>query len=201
MTDSSSTVKVFMDLLPNQPRNDQSREQFQSMLLQRLEERLQSSVERIWDLPPIILKYPQKEYVDLLVEARDLYVEGNYYSCVAMCGIVGERIIKDVLRTSVRIEKDRMIAVPQDNAFDQLEHVEVGGMIQFLKEAEILAVDGAKAAVKLIKQRNRYAHARGKKPEHDALKAIKLLHLLVEDTVSMFKDYELKKGKFVRKPK
>jgi len=129
------------------------------MLRQRLEKRLQTSVERIWDLPPIILKNPQAEYVALLVEARDLYVAGNYYSCVAMCGIVGERIIKDVLRASVRIEKDGIVGVPQDKAFDQLEHVEVGGMIRFLKEAELLVADAAKAAEDLGRLRNQYAHA------------------------------------------
>lgn len=165
-----------------------------------MEERLQTSVERIWELPPIILKNPQAEYVALLVEARDLYVAGNYYSCVAMSGIVGERIIKDVLRASVRIQRDGTVVVPQDKAFDQLEQVEVGGMVRFLKEAEVLAAEAAKAAEELSRLRNQYAHARGKKPERDALEAIKLLHALVEGTVSMFKDFELKDGVFVRKP-
>jgi hypothetical protein len=137
VTETSSTIEVFLDFLPNQPKNDQSREQFVSMLRLRLEERLQASVERIWDLPSIILKRPQSEYVALLVEARDLYVSGNFYSCVAMCGIVGERIIKDVLRASVRLEKDGVIHIPQDKAFDQLEYVEVAGIIRFLKEAEL----------------------------------------------------------------
>lgn len=144
MTETSSTIEVFLDFLPNQPKNDQSREQFVSMLRLRLEERLQASVERIWDLPSIIFKRPQSEYVALLVEARDLYVSGNFYSCVAMCGIVGERIIKDVLRASVRLEKDGVIHIPQDKAFDQLEYVEVAGIIRFLKEAELIAANPGK---------------------------------------------------------
>ena len=200
MTETSSTIEVFLDFLPNQPKNDQSREQFVSMLRLRLEERLQASVERIWDLPSIILKRPQSEYVALLVEARDLYVSGNFYSCVAMCGIVGERIIKDVLRASVRLEKDGVIHIPQDKAFDQLEYVEVAGIIRFLKEAELIAANPAKAAEDLGKLRNRYAHARGKNPDRDALEAIKLLHSLIEGTVSMFNEFEIKDGVFVRKP-
>ena len=117
-----------------------------------------------------------------------------------MCGIVGERIIKDVLRASVRLEKDGVIHIPQDKAFDQLEYVEVAGIIRFLKETELIAANPAKAAEDLGKLRNRYAHARGKNPDRDALEAIKLLHSLIEDTVSMFKEFEIKDGVFVRKP-
>lgn len=117
-----------------------------------------------------------------------------------MCGIVGERIIKDVLRASVRLEKDGVIHIPQDKAFDQLEYVEVAGIIRFLKETELIAANPAKAAEDLGKLRNRYAHARGKNPDRDALEAIKLLHSLIEGTVSMFKEFEIKDGVFVRKP-
>ena len=116
-----------------------------------------------------------------------------------MCGIVGERLVKDVLRASVLVEKDGKPQRPADVAFDQLERVEVNGIVRFLKEAELLSADSAKAARTLGELRNQYAHARGKKPQRDALKAIKLLHTLVEGTVSMFKDFEIKDGVFVRK--
>jgi len=36
-------------------------------------------------------------------------------------------------------------------------------------------------------------------PQADALAAIKYLHQVVEDTVSIFKDHEIKDGNFVRK--
>ena len=49
--------------------------------------------------------------------------------------------------------------------------------------------------------RNAYAHARGKNPEDDAAKAITWLHAIVEDTVSVFKDFDVKDGAFVRKTK
>ena len=116
-----------------------------------------------------------------------------------MCGIVGERLVKDVLRSSILIQKDGNPKPPADAAFDQFEHVEVGGIILFLKEAELLNAEAARAATDLGDLRNQYAHAHGKKSEEDALKAVKLLHALVEDTVSVFKTHTIMDGSFVLK--
>jgi len=54
------------------------------MLRERFEARLAESVERIWDLPPIILKESTGDYVILLLEARELFVADYFYSCVAI---------------------------------------------------------------------------------------------------------------------
>ena len=70
----------------------------------------------------------------------------------------------------------------------------MNGIVRFLGKAELLNVDAAKAALKLGEMRNQYAHARGQNPEDDAIKAIKLLHVLTEATVSVFKEFELKAG-------
>ncbi len=59
--------------------------------------------------------------------------------------------------------------------------------------------EAAKAADELGQLRNSYTHARGKDPQKDAIEAIKLLHKLVEDTVSMFKDFAFKGGVFIPK--
>lgn len=192
------TMNVFLDLLPNQPKNEHGRENFRGMLRERFEARLAESVERIWDLPPIILKEPTNDYVVLLLKARELFVAGYFYSCVAMCGIIGERLVKDVLRASVLVEKEGQAERPKDATFDQLERVETSGLTRFLKEAGLLSKEAARAADKLSQLRNGYAHARGKDSPKDAIEAIKLLHVLVEGTVSVFKDFEIKNGAFVR---
>ena len=90
-------------------------------------------MERIWELPPLILQKPFGEYVSLLVEARELFIAGLFYSCVAMCGIVGERLVKDMLRSSVLVYKAGNATRPPGEAFDPLEHVEVNGIIEFLQ--------------------------------------------------------------------
>jgi hypothetical protein len=116
-----------------------------------------------------------------------------------MCGIVGERLVKDSLRASVLVENGGEVARPTDRAFDKFERVSVNDVAQFLAEAGVLGPDAAKAASDLLQLRNQYAHARGKNPDADAVKAITYLHSLVEGTVSVFKDFEIKDGVFVRK--
>ncbi|CBE69438.1 MAG: hypothetical protein F9K13_09490 [Candidatus Methylomirabilis oxygeniifera] len=200
MSDESLPGAVFLDLLPNQPKNDETRKAFQAILRHRFEAQIVQSAERVWDLPPIILQKPQNEYLQLLLEARELCLDGYFYSCVAMCGIIGERIVKDAFRAILLIRNGGIAKPPPDLALDQLEHVEVGGIVHFLREAAVLCVEAAKAADSLGKLRNRYAHARGKKPKKDALDAIKHLHTIVSDTVSVFRDFEIKSGVLVRKP-
>lgn len=192
-------MNVFLDLLPNQPKNDQTRDNFREMLRQRFEQGLPDTVERIWELPTIIIEEPFGDHLELLLEARTIFLAGHFYSCVAMCGIVGERLVKDIFRASVLVERNGTTARPSAGALDQFERVEINGIVRFLKETELLSADAAKAADGLGQLRNQYAHARGKKPDADALEAIKLLHTLVEGTVSVFKNFAIKDGAFVRK--
>jgi len=198
MSDQQGYTEVFLDLLPNQPRDDEMRELLRKEFAAECARRMPDVIERVWELPSMIVKL-SGEYLALLLEARQLYLSGCFYSCVAMCGIVGERLVKDVFRSSILIQKDGKSVRPTDAVFDQFERVEVRGMILFLKEAELLGVEAGKAAVDLGDLRNQYAHARGKKPQEDALKAIKLLHALVEDTVSVFKTHAMTDGSLVPK--
>jgi hypothetical protein len=187
----SELKEVYLDLTPNRPKTERTREDLGNELRQRFEERLPDAVERIWDLPPLVLQKPRGEYVALLVEARELYVEGHFYPCVAMCGIVGEWLVKDMLRASVVVYKAGNTICPTDEAFDQFEHVDASGIIRFLNKADLLGDGAQKAAQGLGELRNKYAHARGRDPRTDAIKALGLLHALVEGTVSVFKDFEL----------
>ncbi len=188
------SVPVYVDLNANKPKSDQTRGQFREMLQDKFDLKLAHSVERLWDLPPVILQRSNDEYVNLLVEARELFTIGYFYSCVAMCGIVGEKLVKDVLRDSILTMVDGVVERPIDEAFDQFERVDVSSIIRFLNRARLLTDDVRRAADDLIILRNQYAHARGKNPEVDALQAIKRLHILVEGTVSLLKDYEISEG-------
>src|SRR6266542_7151463 len=102
MDEQPTLREVYLDLLPNQPKDEIGRQNAATRLRQQLEMRIEASVERQWDLPPIIVN-PEGEYLALLLEARDLYIDGRFYSCVAMCGIVNQRLIKDTIRASVLI--------------------------------------------------------------------------------------------------
>ncbi|HEY6346906.1 MAG TPA: hypothetical protein VIY49_35910 [Bryobacteraceae bacterium] len=187
----SEFIEVYLDVTPDTPKTERTKEDFGNILRQKFEQGLPGAVERIWELPPVILQKPLAEYVSLLVEARELFVVGRFYSCVAMCGIVGERLVKDMLRASVLVHKAGNAIGPPSEAFDQLERVEVSGITGFLNKAALLDDGAKKAAQSLGELRNQYAHARGRDPHADAIKAIKLLHTLVEGTVSVFKDFEI----------
>jgi hypothetical protein len=188
---------VYIDLLSNQPKNEHTRERARQSLQNRVGLKLTDSVERLWDLPPVILQRPNDEYVSLLVEARELFTMGYFYSCVAMCGIVGEKLVKDQLRESTLVSIDGAANRPSEEAFDQLERVDVSAIVRFLNKAKLLTDEAKKAAEDLVGLRNQYAHARGKNPQRDALEAIKRLHVLLEGTVSILKDYQIVDGKFV----
>jgi hypothetical protein len=197
--DEQPTLREFyVDFLSNQPKNEIGLQNAANRLRWQLERRIEASAERYWDLPQLIV-YPEGEYLALLQEARQLYIDGYFYSCVAMCGIVNERLIKDTLRASILIEKDGKVERPASKVFDQLERVEVRGLAQFIREAGLLNEEAFDAAKKLGDLRNDYAHARGRQSQNDALKAIKWLHQVVEGTVSVLKDHEIKDGVFVRK--
>jgi hypothetical protein len=89
MSEQPQRMEVFLDRLSNAPKNDQTREGFRQVLRQQFQDELTNVVERVWDLPPMIVK-PHGEYLALLIEARKLYLIGYFYSCVAMGGIVVE---------------------------------------------------------------------------------------------------------------
>ena len=163
--------EVFIDFLPNQPKNEQTLESSRQMLRQQFEQRLPSAVERIWDLPPIMV-WPSETYHELLLEARHLFVDGYFYSCVAMCGIVGERLLKDMFRASILIQKAGQLTIPASAALDQLERTGARTITEFLSECGLLGDAAQQAAEKLQTLRNRYAHASGSDPQEDAISAL-----------------------------
>jgi hypothetical protein len=190
--------QAYVDFLSNRPKNEQTRTEFRQLLLAQFELRLPDAVERMFDLPSLIIKRrPSAEYLDLLQEARELFRVGYFYSCVAMCGIVSERLIKDLLRQSVLVLDEEQTKQPSDEAFDQLERVDSSAIIRFVNKAGLLNDGARKAAEYLIQLRNKYAHARGTSPKADALDAIKHLHDVVEGTVSLLRDYEFSEGRLI----
>jgi len=72
---------------------------------------------------------------------------------------------------------------------------------ELLIQSEAVDKPLRKSFMELSKLRDKYVHATGKNPEKDAQKAINYLHEIIEGTVSVFKHYEIQKGKFVRKNK
>lgn len=125
-------------------------------------------------------------HVPLLLEARELYRHGHFYSCVAMCGIASERIVKDVLGEGLAVRKDDEAVELPEEAIPELDRFELSAIARFLTKAGLLTPEARKAVLDLAELRNRYAHGSAARPHEDALKALGLLHDVLNRTVSRF---------------
>jgi len=94
--------------------------------------------------------------------------------------------MKDMLRASIKIERDGNLHTPGSEAFEHLEHIEALRLARFLQKVGLLPKEAFSAAHKLVELRNKYAHARGGNPDQDALDAIGHLHQVVKGTVSVY---------------
>ena len=195
--DDGQFVNIYIDVDRGAPDTERTRAEISNRFHRRLDGRLPGAVRRARRLPSLLLQHPDKEFVKLLLEARELFELGYFYGCVAMCGIVGERLIKDTLRRSLMVRGAEGIAQPTEDAFEQLERVDTRSLTAFLLKTGAIDSDTSAAARRLADLRNDYAHARGKAPEQDAEKAIRELHTVVYGTVSVFQDFEIREGRLV----
>ncbi|GAG57011.1 unnamed protein product, partial [marine sediment metagenome] len=156
-------------------------------------------ISRHRELPAIMVKMKDEEdeYVKILNETRRLYVEGKFYSCVAMCGVTSERIAKDIFKRIILVKKVNK-ATPS-KFFNQLGRIPMEVVRELVIAAGAVDSSLSNAFKKLASLRDKYVHARRISSKKDAQKAIKYLHEIIEGTVSVFKEYKIQKGKLVRK--
>lgn len=197
----TQAVSVYCDFIPNHARDPALVEELKARIIEESKGQADQMVARLATLPTLMVHHPFGDYVPLLREAREIYIRGYFYSCVAMCGITAERMVKDILRGSVMVRSGPAQATqPVAKAFDQLERVDVSSLARFLLKASIIEEPAWKALDGLFQLRNTYAHARGEAAESDALKAIQYLHTFVDHTTSVLKHNEIRDGKLVPKP-
>jgi hypothetical protein len=176
---------VYIDAPAELAKTADNRAKVRQKLQENFSLRLTDAVERVWQLPTVVVHRSDAEYISLLDEARELFKMGYFYSCVAMCGIVGEKLIKDLLRTSIQVSRDGVPTIPSPKAFEELAKLNASSLVNFATETELISADTRKAALRLGELRNEYAHARGRNPQRDALEAIEKLHLVIDGTVSL----------------
>ena len=167
------------------------------ILHDRLDKDFENIKDRYSNLPSIMVK--TGPHVDLLVETRELFAHGFFYSCITMCGVTAERIIKDIFISSTRIDVNGVIHGLSDDAIKEMESFDYYRIIKFIKNVGLISKETRKIAIVLLELRNKYSHARGDSSESDCLVAVKLLHKIIENTVSIFKQYDIKEGKLVKK--
>ena len=177
MADPDTNLAVDCDFTPNHAKEPFLAVGLREKLLLDCEKGADEVISRLATLPILMVYHPFGEYVPLLREAREIYTRGYFYACVAMCGITAERLVKDILRGSLMVRSGpNSASSPSALAFDQLERIDVSSLARFLAKASLIDDQAWKSLDALFQLRNTYAHARGKDPEADALKAIQHLH-------------------------
>lgn len=135
---------------------------------------------RLSQLPPLLIE--AGPYCELLREARDVFVDGHFYACVAMCGISFERFQRDKAEPCGAKRKDKMWEVRK-----------------MLKEKKTLSPKTLILCKEMADLRNEYAHGHGLKPKEDALKSLTWMHSFIDNETNLMRDYVIVDGILNRK--
>jgi len=136
--------------------------------------------ERLSQLPPLLIE--DGPYCRLIREARDVFVDGHFYACVAMCGISFERFQRDKAEPYGAILKDKMSRVRS-----------------ILKKNRLLLPKTLSLCKSMAELRNKYAHGHGLNPKEDALKSLEWMHSFIDNETNLMRDYVIVDGILNRK--
>ncbi|MFC1989455.1 hypothetical protein ACFLVW_02670 [Chloroflexota bacterium] len=184
---SGQTQPAYADFRPNEAKrrlreelSKGSQKGVTQLPSNTLDEAPHDRLERLSQLPPLLIE--DGSYCRLIREARDVFVDGHFYSCVAMCGISFERFQRDKAEPFGARRKHKMPRVRR-----------------ILQENMVLKVKTLTLCKKMAKLRNDYAHGDGLKPKEDALKALTWMHSFIENETSLMRDYVIMDGILSRK--
>jgi len=188
-------ITVAFDFIPNSLGTPELREEVAQHMRAQLEQALPGALDRYSTLPAIVT--PLGPFNTILDEARKHYVWGRFYSCVLVAGVTAERILRDLLRASLRVTSGDVAVPIPDVAAKHIDRLSMEDVREFLIKAGKLDSGLRKAAQQLAALRNKYAHGGGTASGNDARAAVDYLHEIVEGTVSVFRDYEIDEGVLV----
>ncbi|HET6441579.1 MAG TPA: hypothetical protein VFH53_04310 [Phycisphaerae bacterium] len=136
--------------------------------------------ERLSQLPALLIE--TGPYCNLIREARDVFVDGHFYACVAMCGISFERFQRDKAKP-----------------FGATRNHKISKVRDILKKYRVLKPGTLTLCEKMASLRNKYAHGDGLNPKEDALKALKWMHCFIDNETNLMRGYEIVNGELTRK--
>lgn len=143
---------------------------------------------------PHLLVHQDDEFLPLLYETRQTYIDGHFFSCVASAATTADRIC---IRLSQWYGLPRLL---QKWVVEQT----LGNKIQKLRSEGVITKDQEDLLVKINEIRNRHIHPnrplRALTLKRDAFIVVCLLHELVEGTFSIYRDHTFKEGVIVPKP-
>ena len=137
--------------------------------------------ERLSQLPPLLIE--DGPYCGLIREARDVFVDGHFYACVAMCGISFERFQRD---------KAEPYGATREHKMWQVRSI--------LQKNKALSPGTFSLCKSMADLRNKYAHGHGLNPKEDALKSLEWMHSFIDNETNLMRDYVIADGILSRKP-
>ncbi|MCP4427854.1 MAG: hypothetical protein GY803_25505 [Chloroflexi bacterium] len=150
-------------------------------------------VKRHLKLPPLFV-FQDDEFLPLLLEARQTYIDGYFFSSIATAATTADRIC---IRLSEHYELQKSF---RKWVLDQT----LGNKISKLRAEGVLTEGQEELLIKINKIRVRHLHPRKSMNEitlkRDAFKSVFLLHQLLEGTFSVYRDHTFLQGRIVPKP-
>jgi hypothetical protein len=179
---SSQTQAAYADFRPNAAKRDLKEKTSKSPRDQGKSLLVYDKLERLSKLPPLLIE--DGPYCRLIREARDVFVDGYFYACVAMCGISFERFQRDKAAPYGATRKHKMWEV---------RHI--------LEDNKVLSSGSFCLCKKMADLRNDYAHGHGLNPKKDALKSLEWMRSFIDNETNFMRDYVIIDGILHRKVK
>src|SRR5436853_1635350 len=142
---------------------------------------------------PTLLVHPDDEFLSLLLEARETYIDGYFFSCIASAATTADRIcnlLAQRYRLPLRLQKWVLGET-------------LGNKIYKLCKEGVINKRQLEVLLKINRIRVRHLHPKSKLSKltlkRDALAALTLLHELLESTFSVYTDHTFDQGRMVPK--
>jgi len=179
---SGQTQAAYADFRPNTAKcqlreelSKGSQERTVGLPSNALGEPAQDRLERLSQLPPLLME--NGAYCGLIREARDVFVDGHFYACVAMCGISFERFQRD---------KAAPYGATRNHKMNQIRSM--------LQKNEVLLPGTLDLCKSMADLRNDYAHGHGLNPKEDALKSLDWMHSFIDKETNLMRGYVIVDG-------
>jgi hypothetical protein len=151
-------------------------------------------VRRHMQLPVVIVHHDEGDFVKLLAETRQTFIDGHYFSATASAVTTADLVC---IHLAYRYQLDRTFR-------RKLLAMTFGQKIQPLRSKGVFTEAQEQLLVQLNNIRKRNLHPRRRLTERglkrDALQAVLLLHQILEGTFSVFRDYAIKDGRLTPRP-
>ena len=193
LTSEDSTFNVFLDVIRNSydgfPPAHKRRETIQQaeLEIERVKKDAVGRVKRHLKLPTLIC-HMEDEFLPLLLETRQTYIDGYYFSCIASGVTTADRICNRLVqRYGIPAEK-------RESIFRET----FGQKIPRLRSLGVINDQTADLLERMNRIRTKHLHPKDRLQPititRDALRVIRLLHEVLEETFSVYRDYMIGDG-------